>query len=230
VKTSPSWTFALLASLSASRAFALELPADSLRLEAPPLETPGVDFYAPPPEVARYWEEPADAGRSATGSYLLAEARMAAALIDDFQFGARLDVHTQAWKYPLGFLVDFEGRPYGKAVRVRESETLEYQFREHRFTVSPGVSLSLPVDRGEGWWTFATGVGLSFGTYRGAARAAETTFPVWFEAGYRAKIGEYQYLGLAYQYFPLPDVSPHRISVQWGLRSKPQNSSNRESP
>jgi hypothetical protein len=241
VKNLPPRAFLLLAGLAAPRVLALDLPPDSVRSEAPDAGSPEADPYVPPPEVAVYWQEPARArvlrgpeparARVLRGPEpsMLAEARMAAALFDDFQFGGRLDVHLEARRSSLGFLLDVEGRPFGNAVRVRESETLEYQFREHRFTLSPGLSWSLPMNRGEGWWTFATGVGLSFGTYRGSSRPAETTFPVWFETGYRAMIGGSQYLGIAYQYFPLPDVSPHRISVQWGLRSNPQNST-RESP
>lgn len=160
-------------------------------------------------------------------SLLHAEARMSAALFDDFQFGGRVGGRAIGARLPFGFLLDVEGRPWGKAVRVRESEALEYQFREHRFTISPGGFLDVPTPSG-GWWTFAAGVGLSFGTYRGSARSAEVAVPVWFETGYRARIGDHQYLGVAYQYFPLPDVSPHRITVQWGVSWTPPETSSRE--
>jgi len=218
VKTHSSLRASVLVSILAAAA------APAVFAQEPSQDT----TYTPPPEVARFWNGQDEAGEgdgaapesdgddSPREPLLLAEGRMTAALFDDFQFGGRVGVETGA-RLPLGFFIDFEGRPFGKAVRVRESETLEYQFREHRFTLGPGASLNVPA-RGGTWWTFAGGVGLSFGTYRGSARAAETTVPVWFETGWRAKIGGSQHLGIAYQYFPLPGASPHRIAVQWGAR------------
>jgi hypothetical protein len=150
---------------------------------------------------------------------LFSEVRLAAALFDDFQIGGRLGAEVADAGIPLDLFLDFEGRPFGKAVRRRESETLQYQFREHRFTPGIGVASRLPLGKSDSaFWTFGGGVGWSFGTYRGSNRGAEVTFPVWLETGVRFKISEGIYLGLGYQYFPLPSASSHRLALVMGLR------------
>jgi hypothetical protein len=148
-----------------------------------------------------------------------AEGRLSPALFDDFQFGVRLGAGIVPGGMPVELIFDFEARPYAKAVRVRESPTLEYQFRENRYHLGPGLSWSVPLVKELSWWTFAGGTGISFGAYRGSSREPETRFPLWFETGYRLMIGRgAEYLGLSYQYFPLPSASPHRLSVQYGVR------------
>jgi hypothetical protein len=150
---------------------------------------------------------------------MFGELRFAFALFDDFEMGGRLGAQIAHPGLPLDFFFDFEGRPFSKAVRVRESETLEYQFQEHRLTPSVGLSSRLPLGSDESaFWTFGGGVGLSFGYYRGSNRSAEVTFPAWIETGFRFKLSTGSYLGLGYQYFPLPFASSHRLAIVYGMR------------
>ena len=150
---------------------------------------------------------------------LFGELRTSTAMLDDFEIGGRFGFEPLHGRVPLNLFFDFDARPYRRAVRVRESSTLEYQFQENRFTSSLGVATRIPVRKGsDAYWTLATGLGWSLGTYSGAYRDAEVTFPAWVETGIRFRTGSHSYLGLAYQYFPLPDVLSHRVLLQWGMR------------
>src|SRR5690606_25493962 len=103
--------------------------------------------------------------RDATGSNLLAEMRMAAALFDDFNIGGRLGIENAARRVPLAFFLDVEWRPYRRAVRVRESEMLEYQYREGRFTFGPGMTAAFPVLGDSVYLIAGGGAGLSLAWY-----------------------------------------------------------------
>ena len=147
------------------------------------------------------------------------ELRFAAALFDDFQLGGRLGAEIADPGLPLDLFFDLEARPISKAVRVRASEILEYQFQEHRFTPSLGIMSRFPLGSQKAdFWTFGGGAGISFGYYRGSNRSAEVTFPVWVETGFRFELSRGSYVGMAYQYFPLPSASPHRLTLVYGLR------------
>jgi hypothetical protein len=148
------------------------------------------------------------------------EGRMTFAIADDFQLGGRLGAEIADPGIPLDLFFDLEGRPFGKAVRKRESPTLQYQFREHRFTPGLGIAGRLPLGDPEtgAFWTFGGGAGFSFGYYRGSNRSAEVTFPVWMETGFRLKMTNDCYLGIGYQYFPLPSASSHRVALVIGIR------------
>lgn len=147
------------------------------------------------------------------------EGRFTVALVDDFEMGLRIGAQIAHPGVPVDLFFDFEGRPFRKAVRVRESETLEYQFQEHRFTPSLGFAsrVSLTPDSAVAW-TFGGGAGISFGFYRGSNRTAEVAFPVWAETGFRFRLSPGSYLALGYQYFPLPSASSHRVAIVWGWR------------
>ena len=146
------------------------------------------------------------------------ELRFALAFADDFEMGGRFGAQIAHPGLPLDLFFDFEGRPLPKAVRVPVSDTLEYQFQEHRFTPSLGLSSRIPLGSASAFWTVGGGVGVSFGYYRGSNRSAEVTFPVWMETGYRFKLSGGSYWGLGYQYFPLPFASSHRVTFVYGIR------------
>jgi hypothetical protein len=142
----------------------------------------------------------------------------AATPFDDFQIGGRAGFF--AWtRIVTDFFLDFEMRPYRRAVRIRESETLEYQFREQRFTIGPGFLARVPLGRSPAVLVAGGGAGLSPAWYRGSNREAPSTALGWLETGFRfwsppsAAEG-----GFSYQVFPLPGVSPHRIADHFGHR------------
>jgi hypothetical protein len=142
----------------------------------------------------------------------------AATPFNDFQMGGRVGFFAGR-RTLLDFFLDFEMRPYRRAVRVRESETLEYQLREERFTFGPGMLARLPLGGSGAALVAGGGAGLSPAWYRGSNRSAPSTGVGWLETGIRfwsAPSGSDW--GFSYQYFPLPDVSPHRISFQYGYR------------
>ncbi len=150
---------------------------------------------------------------------MFGEGRLAFALVDDFQLGVRIGAGVANPGLPLDLFLDIEGRPISKAVRRSESPLLEYQYQEHRFTPSLGLSSSLPLGVEKlNFWTFGGGAGFSFGYYRGSNRSAEVTFPVWVETGFRFLVSKDSYLALGYQYFPLPFASSHRLALVYGWR------------
>jgi len=146
----------------------------------------------------------------------------AAATADDFQTGGRVGVGTSS-RVGWDFFFDLEMRPYRRAVRVRESETLEYQFREERLTLGPGVLARIPLVYGPSEkpsvvYTVGGGVGLSPAWYRGSNREAPSSGLGWLESGFRFSSASGFDWGVAYQYFPLPGVSNHRVAFGLGFR------------
>jgi hypothetical protein len=140
-----------------------------------------------------------------------------AAGIDDLQLGGRVGVGTLD-RIGLDFFLDFELRPYRKAVRVRESDVLHYQFREDRFTIGPGVLVRFPLGSPQTVLVGGGGGALSFGDYRGTRREAPFKALPWFETGIRFNAFSGTQWGLSYQVFPLPGVSPHRVAFHLGYR------------
>lgn len=138
--------------------------------------------------------------------------------VDDFQMGGRLGVGT-ATRLAWDFFLDFEMRPYRRAVRVRESDVLEYQFREQRFTIGPGALARLPLGDQGAFYTVGGGVGLSPAWYRGSNREAPSRALGWLETGFRFVTPGGADWGFAYQFFPLPGVSSHRAAIHVGFRA-----------
>jgi hypothetical protein len=141
----------------------------------------------------------------------------AATPFDDFQTGGRVGFFAGK-RVLLDFFLDFEIRPYRRAVRIRESETLEYQYREERFTFGPGMLARIPL-AGPGVAVVAGGgAGLSPAWYRGSNREAPSAGLGWLETGFRFLSPSGTDWGLSYQFFPLPGVSPHRVGFSIGYR------------
>jgi hypothetical protein len=145
----------------------------------------------------------------------------AAAAVNDVQWGGRVGIGTVT-RIGLDFLIDFEMRPYRRAVRVRESDALYYQFREDRLTIGPGMLVRVPL--GESGTVLAMGGGgsLSFGEYRGTKREAPFKALPWLETGIRFNRSSGVDWGFSYQYFPIPGVSAHRAAVHFGFRLEGQ--------
>lgn len=156
----------------------------------------------------------------AGGPYLLMEGRAALALLNDFQIGGRVGGEGSWRKLPLAFFFDLEGRPYRRAIRVRESETLEYQYREERLTFGPGASVGYPVGNDSTVLLAGAGAGISPAWYRGSERAATSVLTGWAEGGLRFLLPNGWHFALMYQYFPLPGVSSHRLSLVIGERMR----------
>src|SRR5690606_4866009 len=113
------------------------------------------------------------------------------------------------------FFLDVEWRPYRRAVRVRESEMLEYQYREGRFTFGPGMTAAFPVLGDSVYLIAGGGAGLSLAWYRGSSRSAPTAFVPWLETGVRFPVKGW-HMALTYQIFPLPGASWHRSGLAFG--------------
>jgi hypothetical protein len=142
----------------------------------------------------------------------------AATSFDDFQTGGRVGFSVGK-RLAADFFLDMEMRPYRRAVRIRESETLEYQYREERFTFGPGVLARVPLGSSVAL-VAGGGAGLSPAWYRGSNREAPSAGLGWLETGMRFLSESGVDWGFSYQYFPLPGVSPHRVSLQIGRRIK----------
>jgi hypothetical protein len=140
----------------------------------------------------------------------------AATPFDDFQMGGRVGFSVGS-RIAADFFLDMETRPYRRAVRIQESETLEYQYREERFTFGPGVLARVPLNPGVAL-VAGGGAGLSPAWYRGSNREAPSAGLGWLETGIRFITPSGVDWGFSYQFFPLPGVSPHRISFQMGRR------------
>jgi hypothetical protein len=144
--------------------------------------------------------------------------------VDDFQLGARVGFSVP-WhrRIATDFLFDFEMRPYRRAVRLRESETLEYQLREERITFGPGILTRFPLGEDASGLSSAFvlggGAGLSPAWYRGSNRAAPSSALLWLETGFRFLTPSGADWGLSYQFFPLPGVSSHRLAFSIGFRT-----------
>ncbi len=143
----------------------------------------------------------------------------AAAALDDFHMGGRVGLGTLS-RIAWDFFLDFEMRPYRRAVRIRESESLEYQFREERFTIGPGALVRFPLGSAGASYTLGVGLGLSPAWYRGSSRAASSSVLGWLETGFRFVSPSGVDWGAAYQFVPLSGVSSHRVALSVGYRLK----------
>jgi hypothetical protein len=146
----------------------------------------------------------------------LIEPRLAVG--SDFQAGIRAGAggFLPNGSLVIGFL-DAELRPFAHAVRVRESPTFSYQYREIRFGIGPGVSWAHPLGNGFAA-TISAGVLYSDGTYWGSNRDPASGWVGWLDGGFRYMLTDDSYCGLEYQYHPLPGISPSRVLLQYGWR------------
>lgn len=151
---------------------------------------------------------------------LLVEPRLSVS--SDVQAGVRAGLYgVPGGSGPFEVFLDVEGRLFPHRVRERVSPTFSYQYRETRLTLGPGVSYAMPL--GSGWsfkdWFLVTGAGAgySFANYRGTARAAESGWTAWGEAGVRYDAGNY-YWGAAMEVRPLPRVAPVRLLLRMGWK------------
>lgn len=96
---------------------------------------------------------------------------------DDLFLGATYG-YTLATSPGIALTVEGWGRPYAKAVLVKEGEGLYYRYQENRFGVGTGVDVFY--DTGEFFTLFATGlIEYSWALYAGTdTTPAETVFPV----------------------------------------------------
>jgi hypothetical protein len=181
------------------------------------------DSTAPPPDFHSEYTSSGGSGASRTsgapGSVLF-DLR-AATPFDDFQVGGRVGFSVGK-RISADFFLDLETRPYRRAVRIQESETLEYQYREERITFGPGVLARIPLGGPTAAFVAGGGAGLSPAWYRGSNREAPSTGLAWLETGFRFLTPSGKDWGLSYQFFPLPGVLPHRVSFNFGYRLKSQ--------
>jgi hypothetical protein len=179
-----------------------------------------LDSTAPPSDV--YTAYTTTGGSSASGApgAVFFDLR-AATPFDDFQVGGRVGFSVGK-RISADFFLDLETRPYRRAVRIQESETLEYQYREERITFGPGVLARIPLGGPTAAFVAGGGAGLSPAWYRGSNREAPSTGLAWLETGFRFLTPSGKDWGLSYQFFPLPGVLPHRVSFNFGYRLKSQ--------
>ena len=206
---------------------ALAAPADSLKISYGEIDTSNVSSaYGTLPATAN--EEPgastystysSTTGTSGNPGMLFFDLRLAAP-VNDVQTGGRVGFSVGR-RIPVDIFLDMEMRPYRRAVRIAESEMLEYQYREERFTFGPGVLARVPLNPSFAF-VAGGGAGLSPAWYRGSNRDAPSAGLGWLETGIRFTSPSGIDWGFSYQFFPLPGVSPHRISFQIGRRISAQ--------
>ena len=153
---------------------------------------------------------------SARDAALLAEPRLSFSS-DDFQLGGRLGGEA-AWNgVPVAVFAEFEIRPYGRTVTLPVTPTLSHQLKETRNVFGLGTTASYPL-LSHLHAVGGAGLGYTFADYSGSSRAPETGWTGWLEAGPRLVFSKSFWLGAAYQWRPLPEISPHRVTVGLGLR------------
>jgi hypothetical protein len=137
----------------------------------------------------------------------------------DFQLGLRLGVggYTLLGDAVLTGFLDGEVRPISHAVRIKMTPTLDHQYRETRYSVGPGFSISQPL--GEKF-ALNSGAGFAYteGDYAGSNRKPAAGWKPWAEAGVSLDLGRVGMLGTALQLRPLPEIAPVRLLIQYSWR------------
>ncbi len=116
--------------------------------------------------------------------------------------------------------VELDARVEGHRVRVPQTPTLSHQYHESRLNLGGGAAWVHPLTFGaDALWdaVMSGGVFYSFASYRGTARAAESGWRPFAEAGVRRDFGRL-YGEIGVRYAPQPHLVPFRATLGLGWR------------